>query len=71
MSINGVQSLFKISNTDFYKYISKHNDEESDYEYLLKHALYFMNNYERNAYIGQLKAELIKNKDTINNPIDA
>ena len=65
LSINGIQSLFKISNTDFYKYISKHN------EYLLKHALYFLNNYERNAYIGQLKAELIKNKDIINNPIDA
>lgn len=63
LSINGVQSLFKISNTDFYKYISKHNDEESDDEYLLKHALYFLNNYERNAYIVQLKAELIKNKD--------
>lgn len=71
LSINEVQSLFKISNTDFYKYISKHNDEESDDEYLLKHALYFLNNYERNAYIGQLKAELIKNKDIINNPIDA
>lgn len=69
MILKGDEGYLNTAKSLLYKNIQKQSDNTN--EYLIKKALYLLLGYERNAFFGEIKAELEQHKDKIKGPYDA